>query len=596
MIFVVTLDIINITKSNDMNSITWKIGGEAGFGIMSAGTMLGKTFSRSGYHILATNEYPSLIRGGHNVVTVRIATERFESMNRDLHILTALNKETVELHKDELTDGALVVFDPHDFEWKETDFAKTVTCIPIPLDQMAKDAHVEPVMRNTIALGATVALLGRDFQFLHAVIHDQFIGKGQEVVDSNSTVAKAGFDYIKTHFGTVTSMFMGPAIEKGKQLILNASEALGIGAARAGLKFAAIYPMTPINALITFLADHAKAFGLVYKQPEDEIAGMMMAIGASISGVRSMVATSGGGFALQVEGLSLAGMIEVPVVIDLGMRVGPATGMPTYTEQGELQFAIHAGHGEFPRIILAPGDCEEIYSLTTEAFNLADRYQIPVFILTDKYLNESQWCVPAALFQQNVTIDRGKLLADSKTLTADKPFRRYTLDTQDGISARTVPGMQYGHYYANSYEHDEVGHVTEKASGRKAMVEKRLKKLAAMSKDIRPPTVYGQQDADITFLSWGSTKGIILEAMKLLDTQGKRARFIHFSWLYPFPTQAVTSLLKDTKVIIDIEQNATGQLASLIREHTGIEITKKLLKYDGRPFFPEDIIEGIATL
>ena len=362
---------------------------------------------------------------------------------------------------------------------------------------------------------------------------------------------------------------------------------MGLGAVRAGLKFAAIYPMTPINSLITFLADHSKKLKLVYKQPEDEIAGINMAIGASVSGVRSMVATSGGGFALMVEGVSLAGAIEAPVVIDMGMRVGPATGMPTYTEQGELQFIIHAGHGEFPRIVLAPGDASEAYSMTVDAFNLADQFQIPVFVLTDKYLNESQWCLPEALVKAKVTIDRGKLVVES-ALPRDRTFKRYDLTTPDGVSARSIPGMKNGQYYANSYEHDETGHMTEKASGRAAMVEKHLRKHAAIQKIAKAPTVYGNPDAEISFVAWGSMKGPVLETIKNLN-----ANLVHFSWLYPFPTEATQKLLAGKKRIIDVEQNATGQLASLIREHTGIEITEKLLKYDGRPWFPEEILQKI---
>ena len=368
--------------------VTWTIGGEAGFGIMSSGTMLARTFARSGYHVFAVNDYPSLIRGGHNVVTVRIGSMVFNGVTKELDILVALNSETVERHKDELSKGAIVMFDPRDKAWTAQDLPNA-TLLPIPLRDIISELHADTVMRNTVCLGATVALLGAPFEALLSVIRDQFFRKGQDIVDQNDKIARSGFDYVTSHFSKVTSMHLSPGTITEKQVIVNGSEAVGLGGVRAGLKFAAIYPMTPINAIITFLADHAKDLRIVYKQPEDEIAGINMAIGASIAGVRSMVATSGGGFALMVEGLSLAGMVEAPLVIDLGMRVGPATGMPTYTEQGELLFAIHAGHGEFPRIILAPADAAEAYELTTKAFNLADRFQVPAFVLTDKCLNES---------------------------------------------------------------------------------------------------------------------------------------------------------------------------------------------------------------
>lgn len=575
-----------------MSSVTWKIGGEAGFGIMSSGTMLAKTFSRQGYKTLATNEYPSLIRGGHNVITVRIAVEDFYSLRKDVHILAALNKQTVDFHKDELSEHGILLFDPADFDWKPEHFSRHVVCIPIPLKEMVRVKSADPVMRNTIVLGASVALLGGVFENLKTVIADQFQKKGEKVIDYNAELAWMGFDHIKKTAGDVRHYYLENTEKKEDQLILNASEALGLGAVRAGMKFAAIYPMTPINSVITFLADHAKELGIVYKQPEDEIAGMNMAIGAAYAGVRSMVATSGGGFALMVEALSLAGMQEVPVVIDLGMRVGPATGMPTWTESGELRFVIHAGHGEFPRIVLAPGSCEECFRLTIHAFHLAEKYQIPVFILTDKYLNESQWCVPKSVFTEPVSIDRGKV-AKEEELTPGQMFKRYRLDVEDGVSPRSFPGMKGGIYFNNSYEHDEVGLVTEDPDMRKRMVDKRLRKFQAIQNDIMSPQVFGDDNADITFVTWGSTTGPVREAMTMLKHQGVHTRCVQYPWLYPFPSEQTKALLSRGGRIIDIEQNATSQLAGLIREHTGIDIQERIVQYNGRPFFPEEIIERL---
>lgn len=582
-----------------LDSVTWKIGGEAGFGIMSAGTMLGRTVARLGYHVFVTNEYPSLIRGGHNVITARVSAKEFHGLNRDLHILTALNKATIELHKHEVSQNALIVFDPADIELKAADFSKPVRLLPIPLTKLVADLHGEQIMRNTLALSATVALIGAPFESLASVIADQFKKKGKEVMGSNLKVAQTGYDYVKNNFKDEISMYLTPAAQKERQLVINGSEALGVAAVRAGLKFAAIYPMTPINSVITFLADHAKDLQLVYKQPEDEIAGINMAIGASFSGVRSMVATSGGGFALMVEGVSLAGMLEVPLVVDMGMRPGPATGMPTWTEQGELQFVIHAGHGEFARIVLAPGDAGECFDLTIEAFNLADRFQTPVIILMDKYLNESQWCVSEEVFKKPVTIDRGKLILSGALpqLGPDESYKRFSLDTADGVSARTVPGVKNGQFFANSYEHDETGHVTEDAHKRTAMADKRLKKFVGIGNIAKPPTLYGPKGADITIVGWGSTKGPILDALSTVNFQlsTRKVNFLHFTWLYPFSPKA-TEMLKECKRIVDIENNGTGQLASLIREHTSIEITEKLLQYDGRPFYPEEILEKLTLL
>lgn len=565
-----------------------KIGGEAGFGIMASGTMLARAFSRHGYYIFTLNEYPSLIRGGHNSVTVRIATEQFYSLDSSLDILIALNKETVELHRNEIQKGTVIVFDPHDYEWKAEELASGITLIPVPFRELVQKKGGEVIMRNTVAIGASIALLGAPFEYLEDVIHDQFIRKGEAVVNHNIEIARAGYDAVGDAATKLSALRLDPIEKKKDYLLINGSEAVGIGAVRAGLKFAAIYPMTPINSLITFLADHARTLGIVYKQPEDEIAGINMAIGASLAGVRSMVATSGGGFALMVEGLSLAGMIEVPLVIDMGMRVGPATGMPTWTEQGELEFIIHAGHGEFPRIVLAPADAAEAYELTVKAFNLAEEFHVPVFILTDKYLNESQWCVEAAALKRDVVIQSGKVMIP-KGEESTMSFKRYDLAAPNGVSARSFPGMKGGQYIANSYEHDETGMVSEDSATRSRMVERRLKRLDAIKKIIIPPVVFGDPSSQIILVTWGSTLGPVLQAME------KNVRIIHFPWLYPFPIDATKALLAGATRVIDVEQNATGQLASLIRSETGMEITEKLLKYDGRPWLPEEIRERIKV-
>lgn len=575
-----------------IESVTWKIAGEAGFGIISSGVMLAKAFARSGYYVFTDNDYPSLIRGGHNVVGVRISTKPFMGMNRDLHVLVALNSESVEKHLSELHEGSMILFDPRDKDWKQTDVPAGVKLMPLPLRDIITKLNADTVMRNTITLGATVALLGASLDALSQVIHDQFIKKGQEVVDQNVNIAKAGYDYIKTTYPNEASLILAQGTRTEKVAIVNGSEALGLGAVRAGLKFAAIYPMTPINALITFLADHAKSLNLVYKQPEDEIAGINMAIGAAIAGVRSMVATSGGGFALMVEGVSLAGMIEAPVVIDLGMRAGPATGMPTYTEQGELLFVIHAGHGEFPKIVLAPSDAQEAFTLTTVAFQMAERYQIPVFVLTDKYLNESQWSVPLSVLTKPIAIDRGKLIIGD-TGKAPGEFHRYDTSVADGVSPRSIPGTKNAQYYANSYEHDGLGHVTETAVGRMAMADKRLRKISAMEKDLLPPIVVGDPNADITLVTWGTTRGPVLSAAEILNAKGQKTNVVHFPWLYPFPVKPAKEIFAKSKRVIDIEQNATSQLAQLVRTETGFDIPEKITKYDGRPFFPEEIVARI---
>lgn len=568
-------------------ALTWAIGGEAGFGIMSSGTILAKLFTRTGYGVIAINEYPSLIRGGHNFVSVTLSTHPIHAPKQKINILIALNKETVELHKDALEEGAAIVFDPNESEWKQEQFPFPVTLIPIPFAEIVKKLGVDSVMRNTIALGATLGILGKDFSLLGDILREQFAKKGEAVVSENINIAKEGYDLIQKTFSDIQQFRLDPGTIQESRLIVNASEAVGLGAVNGGMKFAAIYPMTPINALIQLFADNAKELGIVYKQPEDEIAGINMAVGASLAGARSMVATSGGGFALMVEAVSMTGIIEVPLVIDLGMRPGPATGMPTWTEQGELQMAIHAGHGDFPRIVLAPGDVEECFTMSTQAFNLAEQFQIPVFILTDKYLNETQWQLSRSCIQK---VGEISTRVDAQTLPETGRFKRYDLHTDNGVSPRSLPGMKNGTYLANSYEHDETGLTTEEKAMRVMQVEKRAKKTRAITAVAIPPVVIGSEHADVTFVTFGSLKGVVREALPVIEATGTSAKLIHFPWVYPLPADT-KKVLEQEKHIIIIEQNSTGQFASLIREHTGIEAAERWLKYDGREWTPEEIVE-----
>ena len=563
--------------------ITWGIGGEAGFGIMSSGTMLTKLFSRAGYGVIASNEYPSLIRGGHNFVSVRITTDIVHAPKKSIQLLIALNKDTVNFHKDDLDDHAYLVYDEHDYAWKAEDFTHPITLIAVPFTDLVKEKNGDAVMRNTIALGVSMALLGKDLSLLTAVITDQFKGKKEQITTDNIAIATSGYEYVKNHYAHLIDMVLASGVVKEPCLVMNASESFAFGALAGGMKFAAIYPMTPINALIPLFADHAEELGIVYKQPEDEIAGITMALGASLGGARSMVATSGGGFALMVEAISMAGIMEVPVVVDLGMRPGPATGMPTWTEQGELQMVLRAGHGEFPRIILAPGDVEESYTLAKNAFDLADEFQTPVFVLTDKYINETLWQLKKSVLTP-LTVG-----VQPKPVEVND-FKRYDLAAANGISARSFAGMKGQEYLANSYEHDEYGYTTEESDMRIKQVNKRARKMDAIRARAPKPHVFGEMDADITFVTFGSLKGVILDAMETLKKDGVKAKLIHFAWVYPLVENDIKPLLEGEKRLVAVEQNSTGQLASLIREETGVTILEKWNKYDGRQWQSEEIV------
>jgi len=575
--------------------INIKVGGEAGFGIMASGLLLIRTFSRGGLKAITTNDYPSLIRGGHNVLLVRVADHEIFGVDNYVDLLIALNRETVDLHKDEISEGAAILYDGESFQVQPGDFAKPVNLFPVPLMKLAKEHGGDVLMRNTVALGATLALVDFDIKYLESVVKDQFGRKGDEVVAKNNQLAQAGFDYIKQNFPKgFNKKFTVSATPANKQMVLTGSEALGLGAIAAGMKFFAAYPMTPINGLLYYLAGVAEKTGFVYKQPEDEIAAINMAIGASFAGVRSMVATSGGGFSLMVEGTSLAGMLEQPVVIIFGQRPGPATGLPTWTTQSDLHFVLNAGQGEFPRLVLAPGDIEEAFELTAEAFNLAEKYQTPTFVLVDKYICESYFSIDLAILaEKKVSIERGKIVSEAEQ-TKEVEFPRYQL-TDDGISPRPIPGRKSGVFRENSDEHDEWGYSIEDGPLTKKMIEKRMRKMEMAQQEVPAPTLYGVKTAPHTLVGWGSTKGPVLEAMRQLTEQGKGelVNYLHLNWINPFPAMQVREVLSNAKHVIDIEGNHNSQMIDWIQVKTGIKITDRINKYDGRPFFPSEIIEAI---
>lgn len=573
------------------------VGGEAGFGIMASGLLLIRTFSRGGLKAITINDYPSLIRGGHNVILVRVANHEIFATDNHVDILIALNRETIDFHKDELVEGAAVVFDHESFGVTEPEFSKKTNLFPIPLMKLSKEAGGDVLMRNTVALGAVLALTEYGVDLLEGVIRDQFGHKGEEVVQKNMQLAQKGFDYIEAQFPQGYQIKLTPQKEQPKQMVLTGNEAVGLGAIAAGMKFFAAYPMTPINGLLYYLAGVAEKAGFVYKQPEDEIAGINMAIGASFAGVRSMVATSGGGYSLMVEGTSLAGMIEQPVVIIFGQRPGPATGLPTWTTQSDLHFVLNAGQGEFPRLVLAPGDVEEAYYLTTVAFNLAEKYQTPVFVMVDKYLCETYFTASYnTIFSLPIKIDRGKMMS-SEEQEKDLETKRYLL-TDDGISPRPIPrpGAKRGIYRSNSDEHDEYGYSIEEAELAKKMIEKRNKKLTIAQSEAPEPVLYGSKQAKHTFVGWGSTKGVMLEVIRQLTEQGQPelVNYLHINWINPFPSVAVRTILTQAIHVVDIEGNYHSQLADWIQVKTGITIKDKITKYDGRPFFPAEIITEIT--
>ena len=565
----------------------WKVGGEAGFGIMTTGLVFSKIASRSGYHVFDYNEYPSLIRGGHNTYEVLFSEGEVYASQRHIDLLLCLNKETYDLHKERLSSSSIVVYDPQEFDFEE-DFIK----VQVPFWQWLKENEAKYLMANTIAVGVSLGLLGGEISYLHDILAKEFARKGEEVVAYNKKFANLGYEHIKNNYAKHIQPHL--AIKKAEQkLVLSGNDAFSLGAVIADCRFYCAYPMTPSSQVLAVLAGWQHKTGMVVRHAEDEISVIMTALGSSFAGARSAIGTSGGGFALMVEAISFAGVTELPLVIFLGMRPGPATGMPTWTEQGDLLFAAHAGHGEFPKIVLAPGDMEEVVEQSIKAFDLADIYQTPVIVVSDKFLCEAHNTIDRSIVENIIKkykVDRGKTVVQTK----QSPYLRYKVES-DGISERLIPGQEGLYYQANSYEHDETGHTSEHASDRQAQVDKRNKKWQTyLAKHYEGPKIFGDlKKAKIVLVSWGANKGPIQDARSLLAKEGIDTAYIHFTHVYPIAEIGLPSFSESGKRYILIENNSHAQFGRMLREETGIQIKEKLLKYDGRPFWPEEIAEYV---
>ncbi len=562
------------------------VGGEAGQGVQSVGTIVAKTLARGGLNVFADQDYESRIRGGHNFFRVRAKTSDVQALSPTLDLLMALNKETVDLHEKELKAGGTVIYDAEQSKFT-TDKANFLN---VPLLKLALEKAGSQLMANTVAVGAALGLAAFDFNLLAAVLQKEFGRHGEKIVKDNITAARAGYDYVRSQGKKLPFPETRPPPAQNNKLLLTGNEALCLGAMAAGCKFVAGYPMTPSSAILEYIADKGRQYGVVMMHVEDEIAAMNMAVGAGYTGVRSMVATSGGGFALMVEGLALAGMTETPVVVVLGQRPGPATGLPTRTEQAELFFALHAGHGEAARAVLAPANAADAFNAAVKAFNLAEKYQTPVIILTDNHLATSYYNADRFDLSQ-VKVDRGALLSEEevKNLT---DYKRH-LVTDSGISPRALPGQGKALVVTDSDEHDEAGHMIEDAATRKSQVEKRLRKQNGLKSEITPPEFQQVNGAQTTLIGWGSTYGAIREAADILKKDGRAVNTLHLTQLWPFPAEAVSSTMKKARKNIVIEGNATAQLAALIRRETGRAVDGAILKYDGRPFSPREIVDRL---
>jgi 2-oxoglutarate ferredoxin oxidoreductase subunit alpha len=564
---------------------TIKIGGEAGQGIQTLGGTLSKVFSRTGYHVFTHQDYESRIRGGHNFFQIRFSENPLTASRDRIDILVALDKESIVRHENEITETGVIIYDSSLLKQKH----EKKHFLDVPFANLALEHGGNKIMANTAAIGAVLGILGMDIQFLEGIIKDAFKKKGDEVIQGNIRTAKAGCDYAVTHCQEC-AFSAAPAAEP--KMLIAGNEAIGFGAVASGCKFYSAYPMTPSTGIMLYASSKATDYGIVVEQAEDEIAAINMALGASFAGVRSMTGTSGGGFALMVEGLSLASITETPIVIALGQRPGPATGLPTRTEQGDLLFALFTAHGESPRVIFAPGTPEQAFYLTNRAFEIAEKYQIPVFILTDQYLADSQWTYKGFDLSTLTYKDHRLRGSDLKNLSE---YKRHSY-TENGVSPMGIPGESQHLVVTDSDEHDEEGHIIEDAETRVKMVDKRLfKKLPLIKKEIEPPLFYGKEQPEILLVGWGSTYGVIKEAVDML-LEKRNAAMLHFTEISPFPLTEkfdYVTLLQKAKCAICIENNATGQFAHLMRAETGFEFKYKINKYDGRPFTADSLSREI---
>lgn len=569
------------------NNLIWKICGEAGFGIKSAGMMFGKIFMRSGYEIFDYTEYPSLIRGGHNTFQLMIENRPVNSVSKKVDMLVALNQNTIKENFSEVHTGGVLLYDSDKVKVAQNKITVAkIRGIGIPLSTLAKEAGGE-VMRNVVAVGASLYLADQKLIIANKVVREIFAHKGKAVIDNNIKALRAGYDFLSAE-EKFRSLPLLPAKDN---ILISANESLALGALAGGLNFYVAYPMTPSSSILHYLASVAQQTGIVVKHAEDEISVVNMALGAAHAGARAMVATSGGGFALMTESLGLVSLTETPLVMIDVQRGGPATGLPTWTEQGDLQFLLHAAPGDFPRIVMAPGDAQEAYDLGAEALNLAEIYQLPVLILSDKFIAEGDTTVPR-FDSKGIKINRGKLLTQIQ-LNKIKNYRRYQV-TADGVSPRAVPGMKNGLYIANSDEHNPYGFSWETADNRIEQVDKRQRKLTTFQTKMPQPLVYGNPKAKKTVIIWGSTKGVVLDVYaNLPDKIKKRLRIMQYQYLWPFASKFTEKILNNSKEVLLIENNSNGQLGNLITQETGIKIKNRLLKYDGRPFFREEITEAL---
>jgi 2-oxoglutarate ferredoxin oxidoreductase subunit alpha len=570
------------SENKNKDEVSIVLCGQAGQGIQTVEKIITRCLKLSGFHVFATKEYMSRVRGGSNSTEIRISSKRVSAYLNRMDILIPFHKSALEHVEKRISPDTLVLGDKEIIP--KDSLAGVKKYMDIPFSKIASDIGGK-IYVNIIAAGVVLGTVGVEQRFLTNFIKEFFSKKSDDVIQKNTKAAKKGHEIGTQILQSGKIEFTIRSSPKVKEEnLLNGAEAVGLGALAGGCNFLSSYPMSPSTGVMVFLSQQMAEFDVVVEQAEDEISAINMAIGASYGGARAMVTTSGGGFALMIEGVSLAGMLETPVVIHLAQRPGPATGLPTRTEQADLELALYSGHGEFPRIIFAPGNLMDAFSLTQKAFNLADKFQIPIFVLTDQYLIDSFMNLPL--------LDISGMRNEKHVVKTRKGYRRYEL-TEDGISPRGIPGFGEGPVGVDSDEHDEEAHITENLEMRKKMVDKRLKKLDSVKKEIVPPELVGSSNYKILVTGWGSTYNAVSEALQELGRED--ISFLHFKQVYPLHEGTKDYLQKAKKNII-IENNATSQFGKLVKLYTGIDIETKILKYNGLAFSVEKVVSEIQKI
>lgn len=550
-----------------------RICGEAGQGLQSAGKLLLSALAKAGCEVFAYQDYESRVRGGSNFFQIRVADTPLTAYSEEVDVLIAMTPQSYQVFSGNMAENGLAV---HPGPQDDSGYKQEV----VHFDDIALAQGGSKKMASAVVAGLIWACAAEDTEILEAELAFFFADLKEELIQGNIKAARAGFTLARE---------MGISPKKGKgragsRLLMRGNDAIALGAIAAGLKYVSAYPMTPSTSIVEYIASAAQEMGIRVEQAEDEIAAINMAIGASYAGVRAMTATSGGGFCLMTEAVGLAGSAEIPVVIVNGQRPGPSTGLPTRTEQGDLLFAVHAGHGDFPLAVLAPGSVEEGFYIMAKAFNLAEEYQVPVIVLTDQYMADSfQTIQPPDLSQ--IVINRGAVVTEP-----DEDYQRYAL-TESGISPRVYPGTKPAVVVCAGDEHDQDGHLIEDAAMRTAMMDKRMRKAELIRQNALSPVSMGSEDPDLILLTWGSTWGIARQAMQDLP-QG--VRLIHLHQLWPLPVEDIRNLLGDCPAYT-VEGNYSGQLAALLAIHA-IDVKGSLTRYDGRPITPSSIVNFVREV